>query len=185
MRRTVAAAWGLLAALAVWDVASALDDNLAKSAGICALALAAAAPALVRIGVRNIYAIRIWNFLGRLSPYAAAGLLGISHFILKNQPGGSLIFSVSYLVALLAFAELARWARFSSGFGENVAAGVDSTWARTFGSRFVPLFALSVGLATTAVILAVGFNGTWTALALAVCLIVTIALTARTAARVA
>jgi hypothetical protein len=183
VRGTVAAAWVILAALAAWDIASALDDNLAKSVALCALAFVA--PALVRIGARNVYAQRLWIFLARLSPYVAAGLLAISHFVLKNQPGGSLIFSVSFMVALLAFAELARWARYSSGFGENVAAGVDLTWARTFGSRFVPLFTLSVGLATTSVVLAVGFEETWTALALAVGLIVTIALTARTAAKVA
>ncbi|MFH0815964.1 MAG: hypothetical protein V1934_04010 [Methanobacteriota archaeon] len=185
MRGTTAAAWGLLSALAAWDIASALGGPISDSIALCALAFVAAAPALVRWEVRNALTLRLRNFLGRVAPYASAGLLGASHFVLKDPSGSSLMFSVIYIVALLAFAELARWARYSSGFGENVASGVDSAWSRTFGSRFVPLLALSVGLAMAAVVLAVGLDGTWTALALAVGLIVTMALTARTAARVA
>jgi hypothetical protein len=184
MRGVAAAAWGLLGLLAAWDLAGSPGGRLSGSAALCALAFASAAPALVRFGGNGI-GPRAWTWLSRPSPYAAAALMGLSHFVLKIQPGSSLAISAVFLILLLAFVEAAGWARYTSAFGGHVADGVDSSWGRALASRFVPLFAMSLGLATASLALAAGFDGTWTALALAVGLIVTIVLLAKTAARVA
>jgi hypothetical protein len=184
VRAAAAASWAALAALAVWDVANSPSDKLAGSISLCALAFAAALPALARIALKGIV-LRIWDWAARFSPFVAAASIGLSHFLLKNPPGSALIPSVLFLVGIIAFVELARWARYTARFGDFVAAGVDRSWAEAFASRFVPLTTMAVGLSVASLALAAGFVGTWSALALAVVLITVVVVMARTAAKVA
>ncbi len=191
MRAANAASWAVPGVLAAWDLANSPAEKLAGSVGICALAFAAALPALVnltdhwpsRTGFIG-FALRAWEWLGKYSPYAGAALLGISHFLFKNQPGSTLVPSVLFLIGLLAFVEVAKWARYTSKFGENVGGGVDGAWAGALASRFVPLTTMAAGLSVTSLALAAGFVGTWSALALAVILIVVVVAMAKTAAKV-
>jgi hypothetical protein len=184
MRKAAAASWGLFAVLATWDALTSGAGELAGTLALCALAAAAAAPALQRAGGATS-ATRLWNWLGRRGNLACAGLLGTSHFFLKSPPGSSLVLSITYAVALLALVELIGWANSTARFREHVSPDAESAWVRAFAARFVPLAALSLGLGAVSVTLAVGLDGTWSALALAVGLVITIVMMARSAAHLA
>jgi hypothetical protein len=184
MRPATAAAWGLAAMVAAWDVAASPWSALPRSVAICVVAVLALAPALVRAPWSG-FALGLWTRAGRASPYLCAALFGASHFMVKQQPGSAAVLSLAYVAGLIALVEVASWARDTSAPDLAVGDGADSAWARSFASRFVPLATLGVGLGAASIALAVGLNGTWSALALAVGLVTMIVLTARSAARVA
>jgi hypothetical protein len=183
MRRIDAAAVAILAMLVTWDIASALNERLVESIWLCAFAAVAAVPTLISPGWPGLKG-KLWSALSDYSPYAVAGALGLSHFLVKSQPGGTVVLSIVYLVLSIALVETMQWASYTKGFTEMAGlCKANYAWSKAFSGRFLPLFALGIGLSLLSIVTAAGFTGVWTVLALAVLFFVIIVLTAKTAAR--
>lgn len=183
MRKVEMAAGAIASVLIAWDLATSLGERLAETIGLCVFAGLAIVPSLYAPGWKGFLG-RLWSAVSSYSPYACAGALGLSHFILKSQPGSAAVLSILYLILLIALIETLQWAAYTKSF--SMSSGLSKAnwaWTKSFSGRFLPLFALGVGLSLLSIVTAAGFTGVWTVLALAVLFFVIIVMTAKTAAR--